>query len=109
MSQNYDEWMQIAEAQKRGASGHDGDGCLAVFYTRAVLDPKATELEGRPIYNSMPFVQIHIPGDPRSVVDQRVTEQDKATVALPVGSLRSPQEGGGRRHADRELPAADGD
>lgn len=77
MVQDYNEWMSIADAQKTGASGHDGDGCLAVFYTRPVLDSKETELQGRPIYHSMPFVQIRIPADPRSVVDERVNEDHK--------------------------------
>jgi hypothetical protein len=75
--QDYNEWMQIADSQTRGASGHDGEGCLAVFYTRPVLDKKQTELEGRPIYNSVPFCQIRIPGDKNAVVDARVTDIHK--------------------------------
>lgn len=77
MSQDYSEWMRIAEAQQRGSSGHDGGGCKALFYTRPILDKKATELEGRPIYNAVPFVEIRIPGDPRSVVDERVNDEHK--------------------------------
>lgn len=75
--QDYNEWIQIAEAQSRGAAGHDGEGCLACFYTRAVPDTKETEIQGRPIFNSVPFVEIRLPGDKNAVVNERVNEEHK--------------------------------
>jgi hypothetical protein len=75
--QEFEEWMRIAEAQKGGTAGHDADGVRALFYKRPVLDPKATEIEGYPVYVTKPYVEIRIPGDPRSVVNREVKEEHK--------------------------------
>lgn len=47
-----------------------GDEKLFVqFYDGTRLDKKATEVEGRPIYKTVPWVKILIPGDRNSVID----------------------------------------
>lgn len=46
------------------------DGALAVqFYGREVLQPFATEQNGRPIYKTMDYVRIEIPGDRNTIID----------------------------------------
>jgi hypothetical protein len=46
------------------------DAALAVhFYSREVLQPYLTEQNGRPIYKSMDFIHIEIPGDRNTIID----------------------------------------
>jgi hypothetical protein len=48
-----------------------------VFAMHAVQNGFRTEQEGRPIYDDVPHVRIHVPGDKTSVVERPVIEEDK--------------------------------
>ena len=45
------------------------------FYMGAELDEKRSKLEGRPIYNDAPFIEIFIPGDKDNVVRRKVWDE----------------------------------
>lgn len=64
--------QQLAQAQARGAMQPDGEGCLALFYDRAVQDEDQTRIEGRPVYRNLPYVRITIAGQRNTVVDEPV-------------------------------------
>ena len=65
------DWEQLAQQQSLGASQSKG-GCLVLFYNRAVQDTKKTDVEGRPVYVTKPYVEIRFAGDPRTVIDEPV-------------------------------------
>jgi len=48
-----------------------------VFFMQAVKNGGKSELEGRPIFDDVPHVTIHIPGDKNNVVTEPVTEEHK--------------------------------
>jgi uncharacterized coiled-coil protein SlyX len=48
-----------------------------VFHMEAIQNGFRTEQEGRPIFDDVPHVRIHVPGDKTSVVDRPVIEEDK--------------------------------
>lgn len=50
---------------------------FVVFSMQAVQNGFKTEQEGRPIFDTIPHIRIHIPGDKNSVVDRPVEPQDK--------------------------------
>src|SRR6187399_475922 len=55
-----------------------GDAKLyVVFFMQAVKNGGKSEAEGRPIYDDVPHVKIHIPGDKNNVVTEPVTEEYK--------------------------------
>ena len=51
----------------------NADSALAVrFYAREELQPFATEQQGRPIYKTVDFIHIEIPGDRNTIIDCHV-------------------------------------
>jgi hypothetical protein len=59
--------------------GQPGDERLFVkFYTGTTKDADASAREGRPIYKSVPFVKILIPGDRNTVIDTFADAKYKA-------------------------------
>jgi hypothetical protein len=59
-----------------------GDNKLyVVFFMQAVKNGGKSELEGRPIFDDVPHVTIHIPGDKNNVVTEPVSEEHKQRFA----------------------------
>lgn len=48
-----------------------------VFAMHAVQNGFQTEQQGRPIFDDVPHVRIHVPGDKTSVIERPVIEEDK--------------------------------
>jgi hypothetical protein len=57
------------------------DKLFVVFSMKAVKNGGKSDLEGRPIYDDIPHIRIHVPGDKNSVVEAPVTEEDKVRFA----------------------------
>lgn len=58
---------------------HNPDSKLTVlFYQRSVQNNFQTEKQGRPIFDDVDFVKIHLPGDKNNVVDVPAREDHKA-------------------------------
>lgn len=80
MSAVISEWYvppdpQIPGSAKRGA---DMDATLGVrFGLHPVINTEKSTAEGRPIFDQLPYVMIHIPGDRLSVVHRPVRPEDK--------------------------------
>lgn len=66
-----------AGAIEQGVQQASADGCLATFYERPIQNRVKSEQEGRPVFDGFDYVQILIPGDPRSVPDRPVKDEDK--------------------------------
>jgi hypothetical protein len=59
-----------------------GDSKLfVVFSMKAEKNGFQSEQQGRPIFDDVPHIRIHIPGDKNSVTERPVTEQDKIRFA----------------------------
>ncbi|HET8687155.1 MAG TPA: hypothetical protein VFM18_10920, partial [Methanosarcina sp.] len=57
---------------------YNPDSRLAVrFYVRAVENAYETQLQGRPIYMDQDYVEIFVPGDNNTIIDQPVREDHK--------------------------------
>ena len=69
------DWQAIAAAQERGSSQPDGEGCLAMFYDRPVVDEEATGVEGRVVHKAVTYCRILVAGQPRSIADARVKDE----------------------------------
>lgn len=54
------------------------NGALVQFYTDAVQNNFKSAQEGRPIFEDHVFVTIQTPGDTRSTIVRKATDQDKA-------------------------------
>jgi hypothetical protein len=55
-----------------------GDAKLyVVFHMHAVKNGFKSEQEGRPIFEDVPYIRIHVPGDKTSVVEHAVTDEEK--------------------------------
>lgn len=65
----------VATAAVQGK--HNGDACIPEFRIKAVLLEAETEQAGKPIYRNVEYVTIHIPGDLRSTVDRKVTQDHR--------------------------------
>ncbi len=64
------EWEKVAEKED--------DGCIPRFYIKPSPDKKATEIQGRPVFKSIPYVEVFIPGDKQNRPCHKVTEEDKS-------------------------------
>lgn len=53
------------------------DGTLPRFHMKAVKNEFRSAAEGRPIFDNMEYVEIHIPGDRMTQVDRRVKPEDR--------------------------------
>ena len=56
---------------------HNGDACVPEFYIKAILLEHESEQTGKPIYRNFEYVKVHIPGDLRSGVDRKVTDDHR--------------------------------
>ena len=54
------------------------NGALVEFYTEAVQNNFQSSQEGRPIYEDCVFVRIQTPGDTRTTINRKATDQDKS-------------------------------
>ena len=62
---------------------HNPDSRLAVkFYSKTVPNKFESEKQGRPIFFDLDYVQIFVPGDNTSVIDQPVREDHKQRFPL---------------------------
>lgn len=69
--------MQLdSEFNYRGAPPSEANGCYVEFFEYAEHLPAKSELEGRPIYQTVPYIRIHIPGG-KSIIERAVTEEDR--------------------------------
>jgi len=60
-----------------------GDSKLyVVFFMQAIKNGGKSEAEGRPIYDDVPHIKIHIPGDKNNVVTEPVTDEYKQRFPL---------------------------
>lgn len=55
-----------------------GDGLIAEFFPKAVQNNHQSAIEGRPIFQTFPFVRILIAGDKSSIIERKATDADKA-------------------------------
>lgn len=53
------------------------DTAIPRFYIRPVLNNFDSEKEGRPIYVDIEWIDIRVPGDPRSVYSNKVSDADR--------------------------------
>lgn len=66
-----------------------GDSKLyVVFYTKAVQNGFRTEQEGRPIFDDVAHIRIHVPGDKTTVIDVPVEESHKARFPVQWGKYQ---------------------
>lgn len=73
---NFDDaesWINLA----RNMGEEVKDGCKPLFYMRPIQDKAASDAEGRAIYKEVPYVQILIPGQKLSKVDEKVNDDHK--------------------------------
>jgi hypothetical protein len=66
---SHEEWMNTAKDQS--------DGCIPRFHVKAVESKARSEVEGRPVFDEVPYVEILIPGDRTSIVDRPLQDADK--------------------------------
>lgn len=64
-----DQALAAAEDQKKG-------NAIPRFYTREVQHKAKTLEAGRPIFVSLEYIEIRIPGDNRNIIDRKVLEKD---------------------------------
>ena len=57
------------------------DKLFVVFSMKAVKNGGKSDLEGRPIYDDVPHIRIHVPGDKNSIIEAPVTAEDKVRFA----------------------------
>ena len=72
--------VRVAEGSDGGVMGGTGrreDPALAHIYPNEVHDPKESEIQGRPVFKTVPYIRIMCPGDQRNIVCRPVSEQDK--------------------------------
>ncbi len=67
-------WETFAAEQQSGGR----DDCIPHFYMRAIRNPARSEETGRPVFDEAAYVRILAPGDRNSVVDRKVTDDDRA-------------------------------
>jgi hypothetical protein len=53
------------------------DGLIAEFFLKAIQNNHQSSLEGRPIFESHPFIRILIAGDKSSIIERKATDSDK--------------------------------
>lgn len=58
--------------------GQSKDLCIPRFYQRPVQNNFRSQKEGRPIFDEVDYVEILVPGNRGSVVDERVNDSHKA-------------------------------
>lgn len=75
--------MDLAQARVNGTQVTYGDdkGLLVEFVDDAVEQPYETQLQGRAIFKSVPFLSIIYPGDKTKKTYRPATEADKARFA----------------------------
>jgi hypothetical protein len=59
------------------APGADSEGLIAEFFPHAIQNNHRSSNEGRPIFETHPYVRILIPGDKHSIVERKATDADK--------------------------------
>lgn len=57
------------------------DKLYVVFTMHAIKNGYRSEQEGRPIFDDVPHIRIHVPGDKTSVTERPVTDEDKVRFA----------------------------
>lgn len=57
------------------------DKLYVVFTMHAIKNGGRSDAEGRPIFDDVPHIRIHVPGDKTSVVERPVTDEDKQRFA----------------------------
>jgi len=70
----FEDEVAVQEMDQRYALDHK---LYVVFYMRAVQSGGKSEQQGRPIFDDIPHVRIHVPGDKNSVIDVPVEEIHK--------------------------------
>lgn len=72
---------QFAPGQSVALASHGDDaGLFAEFRTEAVQNLAKTRTEGRPIFEDVPFITIHFPGDKTKKIDRPVRMEDENDV-----------------------------
>jgi len=52
-----------------------------VFSVKAIKNEGKSDREGRPIFDDVPHIRIHVPGDKNSIAERPVTDEDKVRFA----------------------------
>lgn len=77
MDLSFDDYTQ-EELDRNLEAAFSKDKSLAVaFAMKPLLQEFRSAQEGRPIYEDVPFIRIHIPGDKNTVLERAVTDMDK--------------------------------
>ena len=58
--------------------GNQIDGVTPLFHLQPVRDNRASQAAGTNIFKDVPFVTILLPGDKNSIIDRKVSDEDKA-------------------------------
>ena len=66
------DWEQLAASQARGPAS---DGNNVHIYERSVENKFESKVQGRPIYMSVPYIEIRSPNMPKSVFNQPLTAE----------------------------------
>jgi hypothetical protein len=69
----------------------ESEGLIAEFFPQAVQNNHRSGIEGRPIFETHPFVRILIPGDKHSIVERKATDTDKQRFARQWQAFQSGQ------------------
>lgn len=51
---------------------------FTVFYPKSKINGIKSKEAGRPIYEEVDYVRIHIPGDKHTIIDRKVTDEDRS-------------------------------
>lgn len=70
-------YAMTAAAEEAGASEVGPDGTKGLFYRRPVLNEAQSQVEGRPIFDVVPYLKMRFPGEGKSVVDRKVRDGDR--------------------------------
>lgn len=71
----FGEALDIAKLQAEGVRQASA-GLIATFYNRPIQNAERSDAEGRPCFDTEAYVMILIPGDQKTKVDRRVTNED---------------------------------
>lgn len=71
---------------------NERDGAIPRFYTRPVQSKYKSNLAGRPIFEDREFVEILVPGDRKTVVDEMVKDEHRRRWPRAYEAFRSGQE-----------------
>lgn len=64
------DYLDVSESDEQ-------DNTRPIFHQKPVQNPRKTEIEGRPIFDMIDYVEIMVPGQSKTHIIRKVTEEDK--------------------------------